>query len=1484
MAAAASCRSVDQRVQLTNDDSTLSKRSACLRGYITDDLWLRHFVAKADRRAPLINRGYYLRQLVVSALATRAATTAIHAFPSDDVTTGGAAVRVPAVQILSLGCGFDTFAARCHHEPWAQRALFLDIDFPDVIRNKSAVIRKNASHFPFVEVEQPATVHGEELADSAGVPESSVSPSSSTTGSTTSRKKTAVDLPTREEDNFHSARYHCIGCDLRTATATLVGTINAAFDRLPGDNQPPASALSEAPGAASTSPIPPMRFDPSVPTVIYFECVTQYIPPDATTALLRWLRIAFPTCVVFSYDQIVPTPENDDFGRAMLKSLAIRHSPLLGVEQTPSMATMQSRAESAGWSNVGVADFFDLSRLAIGGTVGEYQRLSHLEPFDEHEEWMEMCEHYCISRLFSSLDASSRWLAANDALAVVVGTPSPEQLQQDASRRGSKHGCETVAAAAAESGHLHPHDSIGRALMKSAFCDRLRPVASSRSAAGGGIRASGDNCSLSLQIEPLPHRAFSFRGWGHASVSVPFRGASGEVDTLIVTVGGFTAAHEGVQRRTHNVHIWSCHRAANVPSVIANGAHLTVTTAGCGVGSVAANGLPVGPTGGRMFHSMSQVSVDAVGGRYKLLVYGGRDGPQRVYDDMWVLCLHVVDETGLGGTVAVAWQPVTIDKSIVSNPPPPARFRHAACFMPHSATFESKSSALVVGNGGSRPLGSLFIFGGCDDLLRTRGDGWIAHLSHETSRPNDDDDGNGAPNDPSGPAPRGGGRDASYVNRLHPRNCPDRFTVQWAVAAAATPSPSSPPSSPCDDNLSMEAGGRPPSPRSSSCLTALFDDAGSWTGRRHSCGGSSYDMVLTGGLLGENREASSEVWHVRVQPPRGERGHHWDVKWTRLPCIGSAMSSTPSGRFSHAAVLLSAKEEAPTRSVLLVGGSRASPKHDDPVDAAIVTVHFSSGALQPLNPSSVSIQPLMVHRRRERDPCSHATSSLLPLSMTRHCLVPLYGNRDDDDDDDHMCVPPRRDEWLSTGGGFGAFSFGTIIQTPWCLRLRRRDGDDDQVPRWLASPRRRPSSSQSSQPRSFLLPTYRPVPIVMSEGDETVGVLTQKSWELAQRQGRPVVFKALNLGPCTRKWCDPDYLRNTEDPNFKVEVHVAKTSSTLDFLSKNFVIQTKHFKELVDHCFRPHPPNRPTLEVPADANEEPDVWYFRSVASTASISSVGATCDAQDRKKKLTRKEAITEIVDAALGATGPNEPDHILEAARQRLPVIVHPSRSNFFLQFPKLAQDVDIPEAILRHVALSNSTTPTPRLHQACFRINQAGMKLWAHYDVLDNVLLQVVGTKRVILFPPHMYEALYMQGSSSPINDVDTPDLQHYPRFLEAMLHGVACDLQPGDVLFIPNHWIHRVEASTACISINLFYDRLQKEAYDAGDVYGNRDPPDTLSFRDQLVREFLGAVAKGGVHTAPPSGTALCDWEFRLFAATQALADIRRTLSGGANFAS
>ncbi|XP_078084937.1 tRNA wybutosine-synthesizing protein 5 [Mustelus asterias] len=146
---------------------------------------------------------------------------------------------------------------------------------------------------------------------------------------------------------------------------------------------------------------------------------------------------------------------------------------------------------------------------------------------------------------------------------------------------------------------------------------------------------------------------------------------------------------------------------------------------------------------------------------------------------------------------------------------------------------------------------------------------------------------------------------------------------------------------------------------------------------------------------------------------------------------------------------------------------------------------------------------------------------------------------------------------------------------------------------------------------------------------------------------------------------------------------------------------------------------------------------------------------------------------------------------------------------QFPSLAEDINIPEFFEKDQFFSS-----------VFRISSPGLQLWTHYDVMDNLLIQVKGRKRVILFSPRDAPYLYLTGDKSEVLDVDTPDLEKYPQFVKAQRY--ECQLDPGDVLFIPALWFHNTVAKEFGVGVNVFWKQLPTDCYDKTDIYGNKDP--------------------------------------------------------------
>lgn len=121
-------------ISQTNSSSIVSKRSVERLYYPDEPHYFRYFVSKFQRRAPLINRGYWLRLRAVDVLVRQfLAKTA-----SSSPTLPSPARKV----VINLGCGSDVLPWQCHarYPDLCNDALFIDVDYPDLMRKKRAVV------------------------------------------------------------------------------------------------------------------------------------------------------------------------------------------------------------------------------------------------------------------------------------------------------------------------------------------------------------------------------------------------------------------------------------------------------------------------------------------------------------------------------------------------------------------------------------------------------------------------------------------------------------------------------------------------------------------------------------------------------------------------------------------------------------------------------------------------------------------------------------------------------------------------------------------------------------------------------------------------------------------------------------------------------------------------------------------------------------------------------------------------------------------------------------------------------------------------------------------------------------------------------------------------------------------------------------------------------------------------------------------------
>lgn len=103
-------------------------------------------------------------------------------------------------------------------------------------------------------------------------------------------------------------------------------------------------------------------------------------------------------------------------------------------------------------------------------------------------------------------------------------------------------------------------------------------------------------------------------------------------------------------------------------------------------------------------------------------------------------------------------------------------------------------------------------------------------------------------------------------------------------------------------------------------------------------------------------------------------------------------------------------------------------------------------------------------------------------------------------------------------------------------------------------------------------------------------------------------------------------------------------------------------------------------------------------------------------------------------------------------------------------------------------------------------------AHFDAVDNIACVVAGSRRFTLFPPETIGHLYvgpidntMAGQPVSLAASSPPDDAKYPLFREVRDQALTAELQPGDAIYIPKLWWHKIEATAPFNAlVNYWWD--------------------------------------------------------------------------------
>jgi hypothetical protein len=209
-----------------------------------------------------------------------------------------------------------------------------------------------------------------------------------------------------------------------------------------------------------------------------------------------------------------------------------------------------------------------------------------------------------------------------------------------------------------------------------------------------------------------------------------------------------------------------------------------------------------------------------------------------------------------------------------------------------------------------------------------------------------------------------------------------------------------------------------------------------------------------------------------------------------------------------------------------------------------------------------------------------------------------------------------------------------------------------------------------------------------------------------------------------------------------------------------------------------------TVEYLRDKCGHATVRVFVSIGDDYSVD-----IDSTSQSRKQIRDMSMAEFVERISGLPG-HEP-------------LLEPGERYYLYAFPAQLFDgvlTELPEPRF----LSDQRYGPVRSN---FWVSPPNFITLAHSDPFhDNLLAQIRGVKRLLLWDPSQAPLLYLNkfgdanhGRSQP--DLRKPDFDRYPLLKQS--HALEVCLHPGDVLYLPEAWVHYVYTDSLSISVNYWF---------------------------------------------------------------------------------
>ncbi|KAF9912349.1 Leucine carboxyl methyltransferase 2 [Linnemannia zychae] len=142
---------------------------------------------------------------------------------------------------------------------------------------------------------------------------------------------------------------------------------------------------------------------PGLPILVVSEVVLSYLEAGESDAVIRFFG-GYPDATFILHEQCIPTFDVEDeqenlhpFASTMFRHFQRTMTPLKTLQEYRSLQDHRDRFKSLGWSKCDLLNMNLFTDYVTMPTAEEHERVSSLEPFDEHDELYWIGAYYFIA-------------------------------------------------------------------------------------------------------------------------------------------------------------------------------------------------------------------------------------------------------------------------------------------------------------------------------------------------------------------------------------------------------------------------------------------------------------------------------------------------------------------------------------------------------------------------------------------------------------------------------------------------------------------------------------------------------------------------------------------------------------------------------------------------------------------------------------------------------------------------------------------------------------------------------------------------------------------------------------------------------------------------------------------------------------------------------------------------------------------------------